>query len=153
MQLDPEIVRQAALRAADMLSGMGYLEDYGGRYLLSVSPRRSKLTTALQSLTAWEITKLDPRWSVCKASGIRPFLVSVDGSAAQLRVTSSKRRPVHKIMALAGIYIVVRYSAAVAEGKTTVNINEIRMGDVGPGDWICTGKPVRAFSSRKSGGD
>jgi hypothetical protein len=149
MELDDEVVRQAALRAADMLSGMGYLQNDASRHTL----RRRTLTTALQRLIAWQITELDPRWSVRKAGSIRPFLLGADGRAVQLRVTSSKRRLVHKIMALAGTYVVVRYSLTPIGQRTAVDIAEIRMADIGPDDWICTGRPVRAFSNLKPGGD
>jgi len=58
-ELRDETVRKAVLRAADILSGMGYTGPHGSIHLLDLNLQSNTITSILHNMIAWQISKLD----------------------------------------------------------------------------------------------
>jgi hypothetical protein len=52
-RLDPKTVIEATLRAAEMLTGMGYQGKYGSVHLLRLNIQTNTLTAILHNMVAW----------------------------------------------------------------------------------------------------
>ena len=62
MSLKPEVVKQTCLRAAEMLSGLGYTGSHGSVHLLRLKLQSNTVTAILHNMVAWQISRLDKRW-------------------------------------------------------------------------------------------
>ncbi|HEX77064.1 MAG TPA: hypothetical protein G4O03_01435 [Dehalococcoidia bacterium] len=129
--LDANIVRDAALRAAEILTGMGYHGKYGSVHLLRLNIQTNTLTAILHNMIAWQISELDNRWKFYPKGGSTPDLLNDYGQGIQIKATSNKFIKGNKVSANEGYYIVVKYSRA----GFAVEISEILMGELHRDDW------------------
>ena len=52
--LDPQIVKEAALNAAEIIAGMGYTGNHGSIHLLQINLQANTVTAILHNLIAWK---------------------------------------------------------------------------------------------------
>jgi hypothetical protein len=89
--LDPEIVKRACFRAAEILSGMGYTGRYGSIHLLRLNLQTNTITAILHQMVAWQISQLDPTWTFHAPGGRTPDLTDSKGRGIQVKATSNER--------------------------------------------------------------
>jgi len=130
-KLDPKIVIDATLRAAEILSGMGYQGKYGSVHLLSLNIQTNTLTAILHNMIAWQISQLDNKWTFHMKGGPTPDLTDSFGMGIQVKVTSNKHIKGNQVSPNEGFYIAVRYTREAY----MVKINWILMGELYKGDW------------------
>jgi hypothetical protein len=130
-KLNPKTVNEAVLRAAEILSGMGYQGKYGSVHLLRLNIQANTLTAILHNMIAWQISELDPRWKFYPKGGATPDLLDDSRHGIQIKATSNKFIKGNKVSPNEGYYIAVKYSRA----EFTVQINEILMGELHRDDW------------------
>jgi hypothetical protein len=131
MTLKPEIVREACIKAAEILSGMGYIGSHGSVHLLKLNLQSNTVTAILHNMVAWQISQLDSNWSFKPKGGRTPDLTNLKGEGAQIKATSDEQVKGNKVSPNEGYYIIVKYSRE----NYTIQINEILMGDLKRGDW------------------
>jgi hypothetical protein len=130
-KLDPSIVREAALRAAEILSGMGYHGKHGSVHLLRLNLQTNTLTAILHNMIAWQLSELDNRWTFHVKGGATPDLTDSSGIGIQVKVTSNKHVKGNRVSANEGFYIAVKYSREAF----AVKIEWILMGELYKNDW------------------
>lgn len=130
--LDSATVRQAAHRAAEMLTGMGYTGRWGSIHLLQLRLQRNTITAILHNLIAWQISQLDSRWTFNPKGGRTPDLESALGEGIQIKATSNKLIKGNKVSPNEGFYLAVKYDIT---GQFAVEIREILMGELHRDDW------------------
>jgi len=133
--LDPAIVIQAALRAAEMLSGMGYHGRYGSVHLLNLNLQSNTVTAIYHNMIAWQISRLDPRWEFHPKGGATPDLTSDSGQGVQIKATSNAKVKGNRVSPNEGYYIAVKYSRVPEAGVMAIQVNEILMGELSRDDW------------------
>jgi hypothetical protein len=131
MSLKPEIVREACLRAAEILSGMGYTGRYGSVHLLRLNLQSNTITAILHNLIAWQISELDKKWSFKPKGGRTPDIINSQGNGWQIKTTSNRQIKGNKVSPNEGKYIAVKYSRE----NFSIKINEILMGELKRDDW------------------
>ena len=144
-KLDSKIVIDASLRAAEILTGMGYQGKYGSVHLLRLNIQTNTLTAKLHNMIAWQISELDKRWALHQVDGLNAYLTNDDGSAIQFRVICGKRKEINRIKPLPGLYSVITYSKSTTDSLTSIKIEKIEMVEVTADDWLIQEKPARIF--------
>ena len=130
-RLDSNIVRDAALRAAEILSGMGYHGKHGSIHLLRLNLQTNTLTAILHNMIAWQISELDNRWELHAKGGPTPDLTDSLGTGIQVKVTSNKHIKGNRVSANEGYYIAVKYTREAF----SIKIDWILMGELYEDDW------------------
>jgi len=129
--LNPEIVKQAASRAAEILTGMGYHGKYGSVHLLRLNIQTNTLTAILHNMIAWQISQLDDRWTFHAKGGATPDLTDSFGRGIQVKATSNTHIKGNQVSPNEGYYIAVKYTREAY----TIRIDWILMGELYEGDW------------------
>jgi len=132
-RLKADLVKSAALRAADIIMGMGYTGEYGSIHLLSLNIQTNTLTAILHNLIAWQISELDTRWKFHPRGGGTPDLTNEDGEGIQVKVTSDKQVKGNKVSKNEGYYIIVKYTRDTS--TYIVTIKWILEGQLYTSDW------------------
>jgi hypothetical protein len=133
VDLDPEQVKKACLDAADMISGMGYHGSHGSFHLLDLNLQANTVTAILHNMIAWQIGRIDPRWTFRPKGGGTPDLTSADGGGIQVKVTSDKKIKGNFVSSGSGYYVAVKFRRKA--GSTAVEIAEILVGWLEHEDW------------------
>lgn len=128
---DPVKVRDAALRAAEVMAGMGYTGEYGSVHLMRLNIQTNTLTAILHNLIAWQISQLDTEWVFHPKGGGTPDLTNSQGVGVQVKVTSDKQIKGNKVSKNEGYYIAVGY----LRKDFKVFIKWILMGLLHDDDW------------------
>lgn len=131
MSLKPDKVREACIKAAEILSGMGYIGSHGSVHLLKLDLQSNTVTAILHNMVAWQISQLNSSWSFKPKGGRTPDLTNPNGESVQIKATSNKHVKGNKVSPNEGYYIIVKYSRE----NYTIKINEILMGALKRGDW------------------
>jgi len=129
--LSPEVVKEAALRAAEMLAGMGYHGKYGSVHLLRLNIQTNTLTAILHNMVAWQISELDKRWTFHAKGGPTPDVTDAFGRGIQVKVTSNKHIKGNQVSPNEGYYIAVKYT----KEAFNIRIDWILMGELYEDDW------------------
>src|SRR3972149_2031847 len=132
--LKAETGKEAAIRAAEMLSGMGYHGKYGSVHLLNLNLQRNTVTAIFHNMLAWQISQLDPRWAFHPKGGRVPDLTAGD-NGIQVKATSNERIKGNKVSPNEGYYIAVKYSRLPEKGIMAIQVREILMGRLTANDW------------------
>ena len=132
MELDPEVVRTAAFQAAEILEGMGYTGRHGSIHLLDLQLRSNTVTAILHNMVAWQIAKMDKRWTFRPKGGATPDLTAENGEGVQIKATSNTHIKGNKVSTNEGFFVAVKYNRLGYE----IKINEILMGRLKSSDWI-----------------
>ena len=132
MSLGPETVKEASLRAAEILSGMGYTGRYGSVHLLRLNLQSNTVTAILHNMVAWQISQLDKRWTFKPKGGPTADLTNPQGEGVQIKATSNRLIKGNKVSPNEGYYVAVKYSRE----NFSIKINEILMGELKRDDWI-----------------
>jgi hypothetical protein len=130
--LADKVIINAALRAAEILSGMGYNGRYGSIHLLHLRLQMNTVTAILHNLIAWQISQLDVRWTFFPKGGRTPDLVNATGDGIQIKATSNKHIKGNKVSPNEGYYITVKYEKSE---QFQVRVNEILVGELRSDDW------------------
>jgi len=130
-KLDPKIVIDAALAAAEMLTGMGYNGKYGSVHLLELEIQTNTLTAILHNMVAWQIAERDKRWTFHAKGGPTPDLTDSRGKGIEIKVTSDKYIKGNQVSLNTGYYVAVKYTREAF----IVKINWILMGELKGDDW------------------
>ena len=133
MALDPNTVKEACLRAADILSGMGYIGPYGSIHLLNLKLQRNTLTAIFHNIVAWQISELDKNWDFKPRGGRTPDLVyrGREDQGIQLKCTSNGTIKGNRVSRNKGYFVLVKYSLC----DFRVKVEEILMGELDSADW------------------
>ena len=110
MSLKSEAVKEACLRAAEILSGMGYIGRHGSVHLLRLNLQSNTVTAILHNMVAWQISQLDKRWAFKPKGGPTPDLTNPQGEGVQVKATSDRFIKGNKVSPNEGYYIAVKYS-------------------------------------------
>lgn len=135
MNLKPDVVKDAALRAAEMLSGMGYQGRYGSVHLLDLNLQSNAVTSIFHNMVAWWISRLDPRWTFHPKGGRTADLTSRSGTGIQIKATSNAKIKGNKVSPNEGYYVAVKYSRVGDAGVWAIKVREILMGELKSDDW------------------
>lgn len=130
-KLDANVVREATLRAAEILSGMGYHGKHGSVHLLRLNLQTNTLTAILHNMVAWQISEMDSSWIFHMRGGATPDLTDVSGGGIQVKVTSNTYIKGNQISPNEGYYIAVKYTREAYE----IKVNWILMGEIYQDDW------------------
>jgi hypothetical protein len=133
-EMRDEIVKDAVLRAADILSGMGYTGPRGSIHLLDLNLQSNTITSILHNMVAWQISKLDPRWEFHPKGGRTADLTSADGAEIQIKTTSDEKIKGNYVSAGRGYYVCVKYRRKRGD-EIGIEIREVMVGDLTPADW------------------
>lgn len=147
-RLKTDMVKFAALRAADIIMGMGYNGEYGSMHLLALNIQTNTLTAILHNLIAWQISELDPSWKFHPRGGGTPDLTNEDGGGIQVKVTSDNQVKANKISKNEGYYIIVKYTRDTS--TYTVTIKWILEGQLYTNDWNRPDKTQMAILKREA---
>jgi len=131
MVIKPDIVRMAAERAAEILSGMGYQGRYGSVHLLRLNLQSNTVTAILHNLIGWQISEIDNQWTFKPKGGATSDLISSGGNEVQVKVTSNRYVKASKISPNEGYFIIVKYSRQ----NFHIRLDEILMGELKSDDW------------------
>lgn len=131
--LNPDTVIKAALRAGEILTGMGYHGKYGSIHLLSLKLQKNTITAILHNMIAWQISEIDKNWTFHSKGGSTPDLTSAEEEGIQIKATSNKKIKGNKVSANEGYYIAVKYD--IANGGYNIIIREVLMGELFEDDW------------------
>lgn len=129
--LKDEVVREAALRAEEILSGMGYHGRFGSIHLLRLDLQANTITAILHNIVAWQISQLDSRWNFRPKGGPTPDLIDSEGNGIQIKATSNKYIKGNRVSPNEGFYIAVMYDRKQFE----IEIREILAGELLITDW------------------
>jgi hypothetical protein len=129
--LSQEVVKTAALRAAEILSGMGYTGKYGSAHLMRLNLQANTITAILHQMVAWQISQLDPNWIFHPSGGRTPDLTDALGHGVQIKATSNSKIKGNMVSPNEGYFIIIKYSRE----EYSIRIREILMGELGRGDW------------------
>jgi len=136
LPLSAETVIEAAKRAAEILSGMGYHGPYGSVHLLDLNLQTNTVTAIYHNLVAWQISELDPRWQFHPKGGATPDLTDASGQQGiQIKATSNAKIKGNKVSRNEGYYVAIRYSRDPERGPTAIKVDEILMGELREDDW------------------
>jgi small nuclear ribonucleoprotein (snRNP)-like protein len=130
--LNPEVVRTAAFRAAEILSGMGYTGRYGSIHLMKLNLQANTITAILHQMVAYQISRQDPNWIFHPSGGRTPDLTDVLGHGVQIKATSNTKIKGNMVSSNEGYFVIIKYS----KEDYSIKINEILMGEVKGDDWI-----------------
>jgi len=119
------------LRAAEILSGMGYMGRYGSVHLLKLNLQSNTVTAILHNMVAWQISQLDKGWAFKPKGGPTPDLTSAQGGGVQIKATSNRHIKGNKVSPNEGYYVAVKYSREAF----SIKINEVLMGELKSDDW------------------
>jgi len=131
VSLRPEIVKEACLRAGEILSGMGYTGRYGSVHLLRLNLQNNTVTAILHNLIGWQISELDKKWSFKPKGGRTPDITNSQAEGWQIKATSNKHIKGNKVSSNEGRYIAVKYSRE----NFSIRIDEVLMGELKRDDW------------------
>jgi len=131
LSLRPEVVIKASMRATDVLEGMGYIGKHGAIKLVKLNLQTNTVTAILHNMIAWQIGKLDKRWTFKPKGGGTPDLVDAEGHGIQVKVASGAKIIGNRVSVGKGYYVAVKYKR---KGQGVV-IAEIRMGELESEDW------------------
>jgi hypothetical protein len=131
MPLASELVRKATLRAAEILTGMGYHGRYGSVHLLKLNLQTNTVTAILHNMIAWQISELNKEWTFKPKGGPTPDLMNSAGDGVQIKATSNRHIKGNKVSANEGYFVAVKYSRK----DFHIKVNEILMGDLKREDW------------------
>lgn len=136
MKLDDAVVRNACLRAAEMLSGIGYTGRFGAFHLLrDLNLQTNTVTAILHNMVAWQISQLDPRWTFHpKGGGTADLTCAEDGGCVQIKVTSGSRILGNRVSKGEGEYVGVLYGTRTTH-SLSIEIVEILVGSLRSEDW------------------
>ena len=129
--LNANVVKDATLRAAEILSGMGYHGKYGSVHLLRLNIQTNTLTAILHNMIAWQISKLDNSWTFHMRGGPTPDLTDSLGAGIQVKVTSNKYIKGNQVSPNEGYYIAVKYTREAY----MIKVSWILMGELYRDDW------------------
>jgi hypothetical protein len=136
MELDDGVVKKACLRAAEMLSGIGYTGIFGSFHLLrDLNLQTNTVIAILHNMVAWQISQLDPRWIFHPKGGGTPDLTCNDDSCIQIKATSGKKLLGNRVSKGAGHYVGVRYKRLPGDNLLAIEITEILVGSLESDDW------------------
>ena len=130
-KLDSKIVIDAALRAAEILTGMGYQGKYGSVHLLRLNIQTNTLTAILHNMIAWQISELDKRWTFHEKGGATPDLTDSSGIGIQIKATSNTHIKGNQVSPNEGFFIAVKYMREAY----MIKISWILMGELSKNDW------------------
>lgn len=130
-KLRADTVIEASLRAAEILTGMGYHGKYGSVHLLRLNVQTNTITAILHNMIAWQISELDKRWTFHERGGGTPDLTGPSGAAIQVKVTSNTHIKGNQVSPNEGFFVAVKYTRK----DYTVNIEWILMGEIYKSDW------------------
>jgi hypothetical protein len=130
-KLNNETAIKAALAAADIISGMGYIGTHGTIHLLEIDVQTNTITAILHNLVARQISKLDATWIFHPKGGGTPDLTDKDDMGIQIKVTSDKQVKGNAVSANEGHYVIVKYIRA----EYTITIKWILAGQLHSDDW------------------
>jgi len=130
-KLDSKIVIDATLRAAEVLTGMGYHGKYGSVHLLRLNIQTNTLTAILHNMIAWQISELDKKWTFHEKGGATPDLTDSSGIGIQIKATSNTHIKGNQVSPNEGFFIAVRYTREAY----MIKINWILMGEIYKDDW------------------
>src|SRR5690242_2088801 len=133
LELDPDCIRKACLDAADMISGMGYHGPHGSFHLLDLQLQKNTVTAILHNMIAWQIGRIDSRWTFRPKGGATPDQTGDNGAGIQVKVTSDKKIKGNYVSAGDGYYVAVKYHRKPF--STAVEILEILVGWLSRDDW------------------
>lgn len=135
MELDDEVVRQACLNAAEMLSGISYAGKFGSFHLLrDLNLQTNTVTAILHNIVAWQISRLDCRWVFRPKGGRTADLTCGNGGCIQIKTTSGSKILGNRVSKGAGQYIAVRYELS-SNNLLAIDIKEILVGTLASDDW------------------
>lgn len=146
--IEVEVVKDACFRAAEILSGMGYIGKYGCIHLLKLLLQKNTVTAILHNLIGWQISQLDQRWEFKPSGGGTPDLVFRDNAkiGVQIKCSSDKTIKGNRVSTNEGFFILVKYTIE----DFTVSIKEIRMGELSRTDWTKGDKTQYAFLNKEA---
>lgn len=130
--LEDNVIIKATLNAANILSGMGYTGKHGSIHLLELNLQTNTITAILHNIIAWQISKIDQRWTFKPKGGPTPDLVNELGNGIQIKVTSDKQIKGNKVSPNEGFYIAVKYER---RERYEIIIKEILTGILSRDDW------------------
>ena len=134
-QVNDEVIREACVRAAEMLSGIGYTGRFGSFHLLrDLNLQTNTVTAILHNMVAWQISQLDPRWKFHPKGGDTADLTCDDGRCIQVKATSGKKILGNRVSRGAGEYIGVRYKPVQGD-ELAIHIQEVLVGSLTSEDW------------------
>lgn len=145
--LSDETIITATLNAVEILSGMGYLGRHGSIHLLELKLQTSTVTATLHNLVAWQISRLDPRWTFKPKGGRTPDLIDASGIGIQIKVTSDKYIKGNRVSPNEGYYIAVMYTR---KEQFEVKIRNILVGELYCDDWDRPGKTQLAILKKEA---
>ncbi len=132
--IDPNVVVQAALEAAEIMTGMGYHGQHGSIHLLDLNLQRNTVTAIFHNLVAWRIGQLDPRWRFHPKGGATPDLSLEDGRGIQIKTTSNAKIKGNLVSRNEGYYVAIKYELKRTPLRRVV-VKEILMGELRQEDW------------------
>lgn len=130
-RLDTKTVIDATLRAAEILTGMGYHGTYGSVHLLRLNIQTNTITAILHNMIAWQIGQLDNRWTFHPKGGPTPDLTDSLGKGIQVKATSNTYIKGNQVSPNEGYYIAVKYT----KKAFTIRIEWILIGELHEDDW------------------
>jgi hypothetical protein len=130
-KLSSKTVIAATLRAAEILTGMGYHGKYGSVHLLRLNIQTNTLTAILHNMIAWQLSELDDRWTFHAKGGPTPDLTDSLGMGIQVKVTSNTHIKGNQVSPNEGYYIAVKYT----KEAYVMKIDWILMGEIYKDDW------------------